>query len=125
MSTFCDEKFDIQSMIVLEDHLERAALDWLADLGYQRVSGYDIAPDGITPERADFRQVILVERLRSRLTALNISIPSNAIEAAIQQLLTPNLPSLIQSNRQFHRWLRDGVRVEFQRDGETVADFVR
>src|SRR2546421_13113096 len=104
-------------MIVLEDHLEQAALDWLADLGYQRASGYDIAPDGPMPERADFRQVVLTERLRARLVALNPLIPANAIETAVQQLLNPNLPSLIQANRQFHRWLRDGVRVEFQRDG--------
>jgi type I restriction enzyme R subunit len=112
-------------MIVVEDHLEQAALDWFVELGYKKVSGYDLAPDGPAPERTDFRQVILTDRLRQRLAALNPSVPANAIEAAIQQIINPNLPSLVQANRQFHRYLRDGVRVEFQRDGETVADFVR
>lgn len=112
-------------MVVLEDHLEQAALNWLVELGYECVSGYDITPESPTPEREDYRHVILLGRLHSRLISLNPHIPASAVEAAVQQLLNPNLPSLIQSNRQFHRWLRDGVRVEFQRGADTVVDFVR
>ncbi len=114
-------------MPIYESHFEEAALDWLVDLGYQKISGYDIAPapDGITPERANYRQVILVDRLRERLQIINHTIPAAAIEDAIHQVVNPNLPSLIQSNRQFHRWLRDGVKVEYQLEGETVGDFVR
>jgi len=114
-------------MPVYESHFEEAALDWLAELGYQKISGDDIAPapDGIMPERANYKQVVLVDRLRERLAALNPSIPPAAIADAIQQVLNPNQPTLIQANRQFHCWLRDGVRVEYLRDGETVGDFVR
>ena len=114
-------------MPVYESHFEEAALDWFADLGYQKISGYDIAPapDGSTPERANYRQVILVDRLRERLRSINPTIPAAAIEDAINHILNPNLPSLLQANRQFHRWLRDGVKVEYQHDGETVGDFVR
>lgn len=43
----------------------------------------------------------------------------------MRQVLTPNLPTLIQINRQFHRWLRDGVKVQYQKNGETVGDQVR
>jgi type I restriction enzyme R subunit len=112
-------------MIVVEDQLEQAALDWFVELGYRKVSGYDIAPDGATPERQDFRQVVLMDRLRSRLSAINPDIPPAAIEDAITQIVHPDIPSPVQANRQFHRFLRDGVRVEFQRDGETVGDRVR
>lgn len=114
-------------MPIYESHFEEAALDWLVDLGHQKISGYDIAPapDGIAPERANYRQVILVDRLRERLQIINHSIPTAAIEDAIHQVVNPNLPSLIQANRQFHRWLRDGVKVEYQPEGETVGDFVR
>ena len=114
-------------MPVYESHFEEAALDWFAELGYQKISGYDIAPapDGSAPERENYRQVILIDRLRERLTIINPDIPSSAIEDAIRQILNSNLPSLIQANRQFHRWLRDGVQVEFQREGETAGDFVR
>jgi type I restriction enzyme, R subunit len=114
-------------MPVYESHFEEAALDWFAELGYQKVSGYDIAPvpDGVTPERANYKQVLLVERLRAQIAKLNPGIPPVALADALRQILNPNQPSLIQANRQFHRWLRDGVRVEYLRDGETIGDFVR
>ena len=38
-----------------EDQLEQEALGWLADLGYTHVYGPDIAFDGTTPERKDYR----------------------------------------------------------------------
>jgi type I restriction enzyme R subunit len=73
-------------MSIREDHLEQAALGWFVELGYRKVSGYDIAPDGETPERQDFRQVILTDRLRSRLAAINPGISPAAIEDAIRQI---------------------------------------
>jgi len=46
-----------------EDQLEQEALGWLADVGYATVYGPDITPDGPSPERTDYRQVVLVDRL--------------------------------------------------------------
>jgi type I restriction enzyme R subunit len=63
--------------------------------------------------------------LRNKLEEFNPNIPSAAIEDAIAQITRPNFPSLIQNNREFHRQLRDGVKVQFQEDGETKADFVK
>jgi hypothetical protein len=40
-------------------------LEWFKDLGYAYAFAPDLAPDGTTPERTDFRQVILTGRLRS------------------------------------------------------------
>jgi len=111
---------------ITEDHLEQATLDWFRELGFQAVFGPDIAPppDGVAPERNNYRQTILMERLRTRLQAINPAIPAVAIDDAIHQILAPNLPTVIQINRQFHRWLRDGVRVQYQRGNETVGDLV-
>jgi type I restriction enzyme R subunit len=49
---------------VTEDQLEQEALGWLADVGYAHAYVPDIAPDGTAPERFDYRQVLLIERLR-------------------------------------------------------------
>jgi type I restriction enzyme R subunit len=38
-----------------EDQLEQEALGWLADVGYQHRNGPELAPDGSTPERSDYR----------------------------------------------------------------------
>lgn len=114
-------------MPIIEDHLEQTVLDWLRELGYGYECGYDIAPapDGLRPERENYRQVLLVGRLRRQLEMLNPQLPATAIEEAILQLQNPDVPGLAASNRQFHRWLRDGVPIEYQRDGEPVGDLVR
>jgi len=114
-------------MTITEDQLEQKTIAWLRELGFGYAYGPDIAPppDGIAPEREDYRQVILAGRLRTQLEAINPTLPLSAIEDAVRQVLTPNLPTLIQINRQFHRWLRDGVKVQYQKNGETVGDQVR
>ncbi len=108
-----------------EDAFERHVIDVLVGLGYSYENGYEIAPDTSRPERNDYREVVLLGRLREKLTAFNPNIPAVAIEDAIAQITRPNFPSLIQNNREFHRQLRDGVKVQFQEDGETKADFVK
>ncbi len=114
-------------MKITEDHLEQAALDWFRSLGYEAVFGPDIAPedDVSAPERTNYKEVILADRLHDRLAAINPALPAAAIDDAIGQILKPNLPTLIQINRQFHRFLRDGVKVEYQRGNETVGDIVK
>jgi type I restriction enzyme R subunit len=109
-----------------EDKLEKVALFWLEELGYSVIFGPDIAPppEGENPERETYRQVILKDRLRARLQEINPNIPLSAIDDAVGQVMTPNLPTTIQNNKQFHRWLRDGVKVQYQRGDETVGDQV-
>lgn len=108
-----------------EDQLEQEALGWLAELGYIHIYGPDIAPDSDNPERADYRQVVLVERLRSAVARLNPSIPPAAREDAVRQVLDLGIPSLLAANRRFHQLLVNGVPVEYQQHGETRGDFVR
>ncbi|MEC5159759.1 MULTISPECIES: type I restriction endonuclease subunit R [unclassified Janthinobacterium] len=108
-----------------EDQLEHETLTWLVDSGYGHIYGPDIAVDGNAPERANYTQVVLVERLRSAIARLNPSVPLAAREDALQQVLNLDTPVLLSANRLFHRLLVNGVPVEYQRDGETRGDFVR
>ena len=108
-----------------EDQLEQEALGWLADVGYTHVYGPTIAYDGENPERDNYRQVILVERLRSAIIRLNPKVPVSAREDALKQVLELGLPVQLSANRLFHRLLVSGVPVQYQKDGETRGDFVR
>ncbi|KIA78872.1 hypothetical protein QR66_19095, partial [Chromobacterium piscinae] len=58
-----------------EDQLEQETLGWLEDVGYTRLFGPDLAPEGPDCERADYRQVLLLERLRGAIARLNPGIP--------------------------------------------------
>ena len=108
-----------------EDQLEQETLDWLSELGYAVHSGYDIAHDGPNPQRANYREVVLASRLREAIQRLNPQVPTAAREDALHRVLDLGIPSLLSANRAFHKLLVAGVPVQYQRDGETVGDFVR
>ncbi|EHL24677.1 HsdR family type I site-specific deoxyribonuclease [Acidovorax sp. NO-1] len=108
-----------------EDQLERETLAWLQDVGYTHRYGPDIAFDGTTPERADYRQVLLPFRLREAINRLNPGVPAAAREDAIKQVTDLGIPSLLSANRAFHKMLVGGIPVQYQKDGETRGDFVR
>ncbi len=108
-----------------EDQLEQEALAWLQDVGYTHRYGPDIAHDGLTPQRTDYRQVILPYRLREAIQRLNPDIPASAQEDALQRMRDLGIPSLLSANRAFHKLLVGGVPVQYQKDGETRGDFVR
>ncbi|MDA9837646.1 type I restriction endonuclease subunit R [Luminiphilus sp.] len=107
--------------LVTEDQVELQSIEWFKDLGYQYVCGYDIAVDGETPERTDYRSVVLKDRLLSALTRINPDIPKSAIEGALSQIMNPNIPALMSCNRQVHSWLTKGVKVTYQEGNETVG----
>ena len=112
-------------MSMTEEQLENEALGWLQEVGYQYVNGYAIAPDGETPERSNYLQPLLIERLRGAISRLNPTIPLVAREDALKQVMDLGIPALLSANRYFHSLLVNGVPVQYQKDGETRGDFVR
>jgi type I restriction enzyme R subunit len=100
---------------ITEDMVEQAALELLRDkLGYATASGPVIAPDGDTPERASYRQVVLEGRLRSALARINPHLPGESINQVVRRVTAPETPQLLENNRIFHRYLTAGVAVEFR-----------
>jgi type I restriction enzyme R subunit len=101
-----------------EAQVEIVTVDYFRELGYEYVHGPQIAPDGETPERADYGQVILLHRLRDALVRINPNMPDEVVEDAIRQLTRTDSPSLIVNNRAFHRMLTDGVDVSWRQNGQ-------
>ena len=113
-------------MSLNESTVEDAALEWLGALGYAIGHGPDMAPGEPAAERASFADVVLVARLRAAILRLNRLVPEDAREDALRKVLRLGTPSLTQTNRAFHRMLRDGVPVEYPRaDGSMAGDHVR
>ena len=108
-----------------EDQLEQETLGWLQDVGYTLLSGPEIAVDGLMPERANYVQTYLPNRVRDAVNRLNPTIPVVAREDAIKQVQDLGIPALLSANRHFHKLLVIGVPVQYQLDGETRGDFVR
>ncbi|MEP6794920.1 MAG: HsdR family type I site-specific deoxyribonuclease, partial [Saprospiraceae bacterium] len=105
--------------VISEDHIENIVIQEFLDLGYHFLSGPDISPDGLFQER-EFNEVVLKSRLQRAISKLNPKIPSEAREEAFRKVLRTNSPSLFQNNYQFHKYLTDGVEIEY-RKGERIA----
>ncbi len=109
-----------------ESVVEQAALAWLESLDYTILSGLEIAPGEVLAERENYGQVILEQRLRQALQRLNPQVPADALEEAFRKLTRPDTPSLVANNHALHKYLVEGVPVEYQRpDGSIGGDLVR
>ncbi len=53
--------------------VEVVTVDYFRELGYEHIHGPQIAPDGETPERADYGQVALTGQLRDTLLSKLLS----------------------------------------------------
>jgi type I restriction enzyme R subunit len=115
-------------MGLTEADVEAAMLEWLAALGWEIGHGPDVSPpDAKTPgtERDSYREVALKHRLCDAIRRLNPHIPAGAQDEACRMVLNPNIPGQVLANRQMHRWLVEGVPVQYQKDGETRGDRVK
>jgi type I restriction enzyme R subunit len=109
-----------------ESLVEEAALSWFTELGYSCLGAEALAPTLSHGERKSYGEVVLVARLREAIRRLNPAIPEEAREEALRKVLRVGTPALVQTNRAFHRMLRDGVPVEYPRsDGSIAGDHVR
>jgi type I site-specific restriction-modification system R (restriction) subunit len=102
-----------------ESIIEQATLDWLSELGYTTLNGTEIAPDTPQTERQEYNDVILINRLQNALQTINPHIPIEAIQDAIKKITRTETPILEENNRYFHKYLTDGIDVEYQQHGQT------
>ena len=114
------------SQSIAEATLEAVCLSWAEEVGFHVVAGPAIAPGEPAAERSSYDQVILEGRLRAALDRLNPSVPADCLDDVVRRLERQELPSLVQSNRLFHRWLVSGFPVEYRRtEGSIKGDLVR
>src|SRR4051794_35641595 len=96
-----------------ESVVEQAALAWLESLGYSILSEDEASADASGAEREAYDDVVFEYRLRQALQRLNPEVPTSSIDEAIRKLTRPDSPSLIQTNHIVHKYLVEGVPVEY------------
>jgi type I restriction enzyme, R subunit len=109
---------------ITEDEIEQYQLQLLQTLGYAYSSGYDIQPEGKQQEREGFGDVILIDRLTRQVARINPTIPSDARQQAVREIFNIASPDLLNNNEIFHRYLTEGITVEYQKDGDTRGEQV-
>lgn len=100
--------------VLNENDVEHATLDWLAQLGYARAYGPDLAPEGKAQERESFGQMYLYGRLRDAARRINPDVDGDLIDEAIKRLERAESQSLVDENARVHKLLTQGVPVEYR-----------
>jgi len=108
-----------------ENDIELWAIEELKAIGWSYKNGVDIAPDGESPERQSFADVVLADRLKNAIAQLNPSIPFEAQEEALKKVLRINSPDTIKNNKELHYCLTDGVPVSYRKNGTMRGDHVQ
>ena len=109
--------------LISEDHIEQVVIQEFIELGYQYINGTDISPDGSMPER-EYNEVVLKNRLQQAIAKLNPSIPYEAQEEALRKVLRSDSPNLFQNNYTFHKYLTEGVEIEYRKADRIAGDKV-
>ncbi|KGN00299.1 DEAD/DEAH box helicase [Clostridium novyi A str. 4570] len=105
-----------------EDLLEEAAIEILQEMGYSYAFGPDISYDGEYPERKNYKDVILEQRIKDALFSINKSLPEEALEEAYRKIITFNSPILEENNKEFHKLLVEGIDVSFMKNGQPKTE---
>jgi len=109
-------------MSFTESLVEQAAIEWFQSLGYSYAFGPDIAFDGTSPERADYKEVVLPGRFRSALHRINPHLKADTLDEVVRRVTRQHTPSLEEQNASFRRWLTRGVDVQVRIDGGVRGD---
>jgi type I restriction enzyme, R subunit len=117
---------------ITENDIEHWAIEELENLGWNYIHGAVIAPDASTnsatgeaPERDNFSEVILKNRLKEAIARNNPEIPFDAQQEAIKNIERIASPELMVNNQMFHELLTEGVPVEYRKDGVQRGDRVQ
>ena len=106
-----------------ESEVENIGLSYLEKQNYSHLYGPDISPDGIFMER-QYNEVVLVNRLRDAIDRLNPQISDEGKADALKKVLRTDSPNLLVNNETFHKYLTEGVDIEFRKDGSIRGDKV-
>lgn len=109
--------------VISENHIEQVFIQEFIDLGYGCINGAVISPDGSSQER-EFNEVVLKHRLQSAIDTINPTIPNEGKGEAFRKVLRSDSPQLFQNNYQFHKYLTEGVEIEFRKGDRIAGDKV-
>lgn len=94
-----------------EETLEKITMEMLARLEYECISGYEI-------ER-DFTKVLLEDDLINSIEKLNPNIKNEQTSEVIRLIKNLDNNNTILNNKQFTKYLLEGISVPVQENGET------
>ena len=99
-------------MMFDEETLEKVTMEMLQNLEYECINGYDFI-------REDYSKVILEEELENSICKINIGLELEQVKEVVRLIRNLEHNNTILNNKQFTKYLLEGVSVPIQENGET------
>lgn len=101
-----------------EETLEKITMEILEELEYECINGYEM-------ERTDFSKVILEEDLKEVIRKINSNVNEEELTEVLRQVKNLDNNNTILNNKQFTKYLLEGVFVPVNENGETRYKTIR
>lgn len=108
-----------------ENTIEQSTISTLQSLGWRYVYGKTILAGLENAWRERSSEVIFQPILSEAITKLNPQLPSLEVENVVRLLCKAENGDLLEQNKQAYDWLRNGVKITYQQDGEQKAEVVQ
>ena len=95
-----------------EETLERVTMEMLHELEYEVINGYELV-------RTDFSNVLLEEDIIQAIERINKGIKDDQVKEALRLIRNLDHNNTILNNKQFTKYLLEGIAVPTQENGET------
>ena len=115
--------------IIMEDMIEQAAIKALQERHNYTVLNCmteepDTLPDGTG--RKDKKQIVLLDVMLESLCQINPDIPEQTVRTVVDKLYyTPVFGDLMLTNYQKYQKIRNGITVEYNKDGKKASNILR
>ncbi|MCI9038391.1 MAG: type I restriction endonuclease subunit R [Clostridia bacterium] len=101
-----------------EQTLEKVTIEMLQNLGYECINGYEM-------NRTDFSKIMLEEDLVQAIEKINKNIKTEQIQETVRLIRNLDHNNIILNNKQFTKYLLEGISVPIQENGETKYKTVK
>jgi len=100
-----------------EDYMvEQAARNWLKELGYSYINGYNLSPEN--QERDTYRQAILKNRFTAAIKRLNPWLTQTQAQKIWKKINEIEHPDFIMKSKIFYDMLTNGVKITIKEKQE-------
>ena len=101
-----------------EETLEKVTMEILQNLEYKCINGYEM-------QRTDYSKVLLEEDLVQAIEKINKGIKNEQVQEAVRLIRNLDHNNTILNNKQFTKYLLEGIAVPVQENGETKYKTVK
>lgn len=109
--------------------IEQAAIKMLVESnGYNSINCMTAEPETLPDGsgRINKKQVVLPDVLLKSLIKINLHLPENVVSKYVEELAkTPYTAELMQMNYRNYQKLRNGIQVEYEKDGRKTIDILK